>query len=511
MNLALASLASGGRTLLRMGLGLLTFRILYQHLAAADFGFYQLAWAAVAWLLLLDLGLGAAVCRAAASIHDRPGPSRCATATAFWTLAAVAGAAIAAVLAAWLGGCLPGGRPVLAFAIIHLAALPLGVLREGLRGRQRFVLVHGLDALGLLIAAGLVLAGCALGWGLGALLAVSALGAAVGPCAAGCVALRDPALRPDPRAWDGRQLRGMLGFGGAALGVGLANLAMLQADAWLVGALCGVVALATWLPAARLAQLSLGLAQQLQDALAPIASQLHAIVDPAERRRRLADLLVDSQRWALAIGLPLLAGPLLLPGPCLAVITGLDRPDSGLIQATRLLALAGMACVLGNSVAKRLLMAAGEHRRVLALSWLEAAVQIAVAAGALALTRSAPGAAYGALAAQVLIGCAVVLPMAGRHVGVPVRELWARAVAPGLAAAAPACAVIALVAWSPPQGSWSAIGLAALGAGPALALGCWRWACSDRERLHIATRLHLPASARCVPVVHRHARPQPQR
>jgi O-antigen/teichoic acid export membrane protein len=46
------------RTILRMVLGLLMFRMLYRYLSAEDFGFWSLLWSVFGYGVLVDFGLG---------------------------------------------------------------------------------------------------------------------------------------------------------------------------------------------------------------------------------------------------------------------------------------------------------------------------------------------------------------------------------------------------------------------------------------------------------------------
>ena len=57
-NVVRSTLSGYVRTVARMLMGLVTFRLLYQGLTAEQFGFWSLLWAIFGYGILLDFGFG---------------------------------------------------------------------------------------------------------------------------------------------------------------------------------------------------------------------------------------------------------------------------------------------------------------------------------------------------------------------------------------------------------------------------------------------------------------------
>src|SRR5438477_11396976 len=79
-------------TIVRIGSGLLLFRMLFQHLSHEQFGYYALLWSLFGYAILLDFGLGVAVQKTvarAAATGESETLNRLVS-TVVWSFAAIA-------------------------------------------------------------------------------------------------------------------------------------------------------------------------------------------------------------------------------------------------------------------------------------------------------------------------------------------------------------------------------------------------------------------------------------
>jgi len=186
------SVSSYLRTFLRLVFGLATFRMLYQGLPKADFGFWSLLWSVFGYGVLVDFGLGFAAQKRVAEL----------TVTKAWDdlsrilstiITFFFGVGVVIFFAGWLGAGtilgwlqLPGGEvteyhDVFVIFCIGLAlGFPLGVFPEILRGLQRVSTVNHVVSIFLVANFALVAAALHFGWGLKTILMI-ALATTIGP------------------------------------------------------------------------------------------------------------------------------------------------------------------------------------------------------------------------------------------------------------------------------------------------------------------------------------------
>lgn len=476
------------RIILRMVFGVVTFRLLYENLAAADFGLYQLLWSTVGYVVLLDFGFGAAVQRAVAQgrgrgdeagrAHARGAVS---TAVVCYTLLAAIGCLVVlgtAGSAVSLVTDAPGaGLATTVFLIAVLMAFPLGVFKEALRGAERIHIVNAWEIVGMTLGSSTIIAGSLLGWSLPALLAVSAAGSIVPGLICGLVCLRDRWLRPSLRCCGWHHLRDLGTFGLIAYLITMANVIMAQSDQLSISVILGVEALVLFLPGFKLAQLLGVLANQMQEALAPAAARCHAAHvsqdGEADHQAQVQRLFVMGQRWAIALTIPMALPLLIAPVPALQLLTGLEQPSAEVILTTRLMITATVLMVIGHSVTKRIMMMTGHHRLILGLTLVELAINGGVTVAGLMLTGSVVAAAVGSLTAALILPLPVVLPWCCRRLGVALSTCWNQALLPGVLASLPSI-LVGLAWWA--TGATTSLGHLVLGGALiaiAMIIGCW--------------------------------------
>ena len=152
------------RTLVGIVVGLLTFRLLYQHFNKESFGFWSLLWSVFGYGILLDFGFGFAAQKRVAELSvskDWPQLSRVLSTILFFYLG------VALLLA---GAVTMGSHAIIRlFAvspahhdefrvvlIVFFAAIgmafPLGIFPEILRGQQRISLANNITTIAMLVA-----------------------------------------------------------------------------------------------------------------------------------------------------------------------------------------------------------------------------------------------------------------------------------------------------------------------------------------------------------------------
>ena len=150
------------RIIVRMGLGLVTFRLLYQGLSAdpEQFGFWSLLWAVFGYGILLDFGFAYAAQKRVAQLsvaQDWPQVSRVLSTIFFaYLIAATIAVAVCFVLSGPLIDLFKVSaahheeyrRIMLVFIVGIGVAFPLGIFPEVLAGQQRISTANNLNIIG---------------------------------------------------------------------------------------------------------------------------------------------------------------------------------------------------------------------------------------------------------------------------------------------------------------------------------------------------------------------------
>ncbi len=289
----------------------------------------------------------------------------------FWLLAALGGGLLAGLLLAAGPVAAFYGRPevatllrALAFSVpmVALAAVPVAILRRGLRFR-----VLALRAIAGVVAGGAVALALALGgFGVWSLVAQRLVQVGVNAAMAWVAAGWRPGLGL-ARGGFGRLLR----FGGAALGLRGAELAALQLPSVVIGASLGPVALGLFSAAWKLIEIASFL----------IVTPLRLAAQPAFARMRrdgarAAVLLQDVLRLSGMQALAAFAGLALLAGPVIELTFGPSW--LGAVPILQVLAVLGAYFCI-EKLHQAFCLAAGRVGATALLSWLEVALALALA------------------------------------------------------------------------------------------------------------------------------------
>lgn len=440
------------RTLVAMVVGLVTFRLLYQHFNAEEFGFWSLLWSVFGYGVLLDFGFGFAAQKRVAELsvkQDWDQLSRVLSSILIFYIGIallVAGIVILSApwLISWFG--VPAARAeefrlvmIVFFTGIGLS-FPLGIFPEILRGQQRIALTNGLITAAILVRLGLVILAIQLQWSFLTLMLI-ALGSALAPDA------------------------------------------------------LGVSAIVLYQAGAKVGEMFRDFTRQVQDVLSPAAAHLHA----AGSRAALRDLLVEGTRWSVLIATPLyLLCAFYLPD-LLQLLTG----DAQLPQETwivgQILLLWYYSSILTHSVSKRIFMMTGHERRLMRLGIAEALANLLLSIGLVLTFHSVAAVAVGSLIPTLYFGWGRLWPWMAREADCTQLTLWRRAVAPAWTACLPTLlALIALQFVTLAPSAYPALAVfieGALAGGIAL-LGTWKIGLRPAERTRLLARVrpHPPVS-----------------
>jgi O-antigen/teichoic acid export membrane protein len=456
------------RVLVRMGSGVVLFRLTFQFLDAETFGFYSLLWSLFGFTVLMDFGLGFTVQKVMAEASAR-GDFRAASrlvATVFWTFT---GLAVVVALAAWLGvdaflrqTQVPAHRhgecrdAFLVFFGFLAAGFPCGLFPEMLRGLQRIDLINWLQIGGGL--ANLALLGLALvqRWSFPLIMLVSvATSILPSVLAAWLVFPRAPGLSLRPALFHGPSVRGVLSFSIVAYLVTFTNIIMARTDQSVIGFTIGVAFVTVYQAGAKAAEMFNLFAVQLQDAISPAAARLRAL----GRHDALRQLLIHNTRMTTALVVPLGALCALYLEPLVRLLTGVRAVEPSTLHVGWALLAAGVSQMVTNGVSKRVLMMCGWERKLLWASLTEASANLGLSI--LLVPRfGVAGVAIGTLIPAVLVGWGWVLPLAARFAGMSRWEFFTAAYLPALRVIGAAAAVLLALAWLAPAGQQ--VGLLAL-------------------------------------------------
>jgi O-antigen/teichoic acid export membrane protein len=446
------------RVVLRLAGGIVLFRLTFEHLPEAHFGFYSLLWSLFGFSILLDFGLGFTVQKAIANASADGNFAKASrlVATVFWGFVA-AGALLFIAAFALKGVFLDAvevpaasreefGKAYLVFFAFLAMGFPAGVFPEILRGLQRIDLVNWLQIGGLVANLALLTSALLLGWPFPIVMLVSVATSVLPSMAAGLLAMRRaPGLSIAPGRFELASLSGVLGFSLIAYTITFTNLIMSRTDQAVISLSLGVALVATYQAGYKAAEMFGLFSVQLQDALTPAAAQLHARGD----REGLVRLLVASTRMTTALTIPLAALCAAYLEPLVRVLTGLDEVTRPTLATGWLLIGATLSSLLTNSCSKRILMMCGWEKRLL---WASVADAVGNLLLSVVLVRylGVAGVALGTLIPTFLVGVLWILPMTARFADISLGSLLSRAYLPGLLAAAAPCALIGLLLWVAP-------------------------------------------------------------
>lgn len=495
------SISSYFRTVLRLILGLVTFRMLYTGLSKPDFGFWSLLWSVFGYGVLVDFGLGFATQKRVAELavhEDWDELSRILSTivTFFFGIGAVV------FVIAWLTSDvilgwfkIDGGdgaiyREVFLTFFVGLAlGFPLGIFPEILRGLQRVSTVNNIVSVALLANFALLATALHFGWSLNTIL-IFALVTTIGPdLVCGIVAARLlPRVRLRPTLFRWGKVGETMRFSLWAYLITATNIVLGKTDQLVIGTCLSVSAVAIYVTGSKVSDMFSLFTRQLQEALSPAAAHLNAKGDHAALR----ELLVEGTRLSTMIATPLYLLCLFYMAELIRLLTGERTPHADGYWTGQVLLFWFFVNIMTHSVSKRIFVMTGHERRLMWLGVVEAVANLVLSVCFILTFKSVVSVAVGSLIPALVIGWCFLWPWSAREAEMGALALVKLVLLPSLLAAVPMALVLAAFHFAPWHRGPVAFPIVAGESIVALAVaigGLWKVALNGSERAKIAHKL----------------------
>ncbi len=495
------SVSSYLRTVLRLVLGLVTFRMLYTGLSKPDFGFWSLLWSVFGYGVLVDFGLGFATQKRVAELtvhEDWEELSRILSTivTFFFGI----GAIVLAV--AWLGSDfilgwfkIEGGDPAtyrdvfLIFFVGLALGFPLGIFPEILRGLQRVSTVNHIVSLALLVNFGLLAAALHFGWGLKIILMI-ALATTIGPdLICGLVAARLlPRVRVRPTLFRWSKVGETMKFSLWAYLITATNIVLGKTDQLVIGTCLSVSAVAIYVTGSKVAEMFSLFTRQLQEALSPAAAHLKAKGDHAALR----ELLVEGTRLSTMIATPLYLLCVFYLPELIRLLTGERTPHTDGYWTGQVLLFWFYLNIMTHSVSKRIFVMTGHERRLMWLGVVEAVANLVLSITFITIFKTVVAVAVGSLIPALIIGWFCLWPWSAREAEMGSLELARLVLWPSILAGVPMALVLAAFHFAPWHGGplpFPIVAAESVVAGAVAGVGLWKFGLTEIEQTKIGQKL----------------------
>jgi O-antigen/teichoic acid export membrane protein len=411
---------------IRLLLGLVLFRTMFQEFSHEQFGFWALLWSLFGYGVLLDFGFGFTAQKAVAektATGDMEGLSKL-LATILWTFIGMASLLLVVFLTirepfmARMGVALADreefGRAYTVFFIGLAVMFPLGVFPEILRGLQRMDLANWVGTLTTVFNFALLYWGLTAQWDMAVLMGVSVVTSILPNLIAAVLAIRRlPLVSFSPKWFEWRSVKAQMGFSITAYLITFSNMLLAKSDQLVISLTLGVASVAIYQAGYKMGEMLGIFSVQLQQVLSPAAASLHARGDESGLR----SLLLRSSRLTFLLVTPCYLLSAVYLSPLIRLLTGNDvSRDTWWIGQVLLLAI--YSSQLTNSCSKRVLMMCGEEKRLLYISVTEALANLILSI-ILARKMGVLGVAIGTMIPTVLIGWFWVVPLTIRRLQLP--------------------------------------------------------------------------------------------
>lgn len=397
----------------RVALGLITFRLLFQRLTDEEFGYWSFLWSLFGFGALLDFGFGLAVQKSVAEKtvkEDYDGLSRIvSTALGIYLgIAVVVTVGGLLVLNPILGGIqiskdnMPEFRMIFGLFVVAMAlSLPLSVFGEILRGRQAIWRVNQLTILGLFANIITLSAAIYYEWSF-VTIVINTLLCLVGPNVALVgFALREvPELRLGVRYFSTGIAGEISKFSAITYLVTVSYMVLTKTDQFVIGGMMGAAAIAIYQPGAKLGEIFGFATRQLAATLQPAAAHLQATGDQSGLRR----LLVDGTRFSVMLATPIYLTFAFLLEPGIRILTGLEDISSETFLAGQALIFWAYFFIFTHNVYKRIAVMCGHERRLMWVGLGEATMNLTLSVLFVALYHSVVGVAVATAVSSSFFG-----------------------------------------------------------------------------------------------------------
>ncbi len=495
------TLSNYASVFVRMGLGVVTFRLLYQGLSKEEFGFWSLLWSVFGYGVLLDFGFGYAAQKRVAELSVKKNWDSLGRVLSSIVFFYFASAAILVLVASFFSGQLVGflgvsveNREVFRGSLFLFVlgmgfAFPLGIFPEVLRGQQR-LWVANLISMGGMIAN--FIGVCAVLWfklGFNVLIGFSLACVLIPDAVAMILALRHmPGVKLSWRLFSMAQVRETSRFSLYAYLNMLSNILRNKTDQLVVGSVLSVGAVAPYQAGGKVGEMFHLLTRQISEALSPAAAHLHASGD----REALRRMLVSGMRWSVMAATPLyIVSALYLTG-LVRLLTGEVTPSMETVWVGHLLLFWYWSLVVTHLVFKRMFMMAGQERRMMWQGVTEALTNLALSVFLTWHLGSIMGVAIGSVIPTFLFGWGVLWPWAAVEAGLTRFALFRRVVLGSVAGCVPMLIVGLLLRYQSFWASGSTTLLVLVEGGSVFAVGLaglWTFSLDATERAQVLEKV----------------------
>ena len=439
--------------IVRLGLGVILFRMIYQSLSTEEFGFWALLWSVLGYGILLDFGFGFTAQKRVAelSAHQKWDELSRVLSTIFFSYVG-----IAALLIAF--GFLGSGFLIEIFKvsaenedtfrtalIIFFCgmglAFPLGIFPEMLKGQQRISLANYVLLGGFLLSFVLVIVSLKLKWGLNALLVITLGCGMVAELFCGLFALhRMPQVRIAPRLFSKDMVQNTMRFSIYAYITTLTTVILTRTDHLVLSTMLAVSAVAIYQVGAKVSEMFTSFALQIPETLSPAAAHLHARGD----KSFLRSLLINGSRFSVMFATPMYLICAFYLEEIIWFLTGERSIGRETLWTGQILLFWGYTTILTQSVSKRIFMMCGHERRLMWLGVGEAVLNLGLSVGLMFYYRNVVCVAIGSLVATFVFGWFIIWPWAAREANLSTWKLARTVLIPTWLACLPIVGVILL-------------------------------------------------------------------
>ena len=439
--------------IVRLGLGVILFRMIYQSLSKEEFGFWALLWSVLGYGILLDFGFGFTAQKRVAelSAHQKWDELSRVLSTILFSYVG-----IALILIAF--GVLGSGflieifkvsaenektfRTALVIFFCGMGlAFPMGIFPEMLKGQQRISLANYILLAGFLLSFVLVIVSLRMNWGLNALLLVTLGCGMIAELFCGLFALhRMPQVRLAPSLFSKEMVRSTMRFSIYAYITTLTTVILTRTDHLVLSTMLAVSAVAIYQVGAKVSEMFSSFALQIPETLSPAAAHLHAKGD----KSFLRSLLINGSRYSVMFATPMYLICAFYLGEIVWFLTGEKNVGRETIWTGQILLFWGYTTILTQSVSKRIFMMCGHERRLMWLGVGEAVLNLGLSVGLMFYYRNVVCVAIGSLVATFVFGWFIIWPWAAREASLSARKLARTVLIPTWIACLPIVGVILL-------------------------------------------------------------------
>ncbi len=408
----------------RLGLGVVLFRLLYNGLTPQEFGFWALLWSVFGYGILLDFGFGFTAQKRVAELSARGEWDQLSRvlSTIFFSYIGIAallfliGLTLSPYIIELFAGISPENKAPFTLTLTLFfcgmgLAFPLGMFPEMLKGQQRIGLANYILLAGFLVSFFLVILCVRNNWGLHILLLVTLGCSMVAEIICGLFALRAmPTVRIRASLFSRDMVHNTMRFSIFAYITTLTTVILTRTDQLILSTMLAVSAVAIYQAGAKVAEMFSSFALQIPDTLSPAAAYLHAKGD----KDFLRQLLLNGTRFSVMVATPLYLLSAFFLQQLLWILTG-EKSNLETYWTGQVLLFWGYTTIITQSVSKRIFMMSGHERRLMWLGVGEAVLNLVLSVALVAYFRNVISVAVGSLVATFIFGWFSLWPWAARE------------------------------------------------------------------------------------------------